>query len=123
MKNIKYLQKLFFLFFMGVSLSFVCACGDDEDSIEEPDKEQTTPDTDEDYQPNDSIPSVDDPVLPNDSVLYETYEAVDLGLSVKWAAYNVGANSPEECGGYYAWCETEEKSDYSWGNLQMVQWL
>lgn len=38
---------------------------------------------------------------------------VDLGLSVLWAAYNVGASSPEEYGGYYAWGETEEKSDYS----------
>ena len=41
-------------------------------------------------------------------------EAVDLGLSVKWASCNVGASSPEEYGGYYAWGETEEKSDYGW---------
>ena len=41
-------------------------------------------------------------------------QEVDLGLSVKWAGWNVGANSPEEYGGYYAWGETEEKSDYSW---------
>ncbi len=40
--------------------------------------------------------------------------AVDLGLSVKWAAYNVGATAPEEYGDYYAWGETEEKRDYSW---------
>lgn len=40
-------------------------------------------------------------------------EAVDLGLSVKWATCNVGASSPEEYGSYYAWGETEEKSDYS----------
>lgn len=39
--------------------------------------------------------------------------AVDLGLSVKWAPYNVGANSPEEFGSYFAWGETEEKEDYS----------
>ena len=42
------------------------------------------------------------------------FEAVDLGLSVKWAAYNVGATKPEEYGGYYAWGEIEEKEDYSW---------
>ena len=42
------------------------------------------------------------------------HEAVDLGLSVKWATCNVGANSPEEFGDYYAWGETEEKTDYSW---------
>ena len=31
--------------------------------------------------------------------------AVDLGLSVKWASCNVGANSPEEYGNYYGWGE------------------
>ncbi len=41
-------------------------------------------------------------------------DAVDLGLSVKWATCNVGASEPWEYGGYYAWGETEEKSDYSW---------
>ena len=29
--------------------------------------------------------------------------AVDLGLSVKWATCNVGANTPEEYGNYYGW--------------------
>ena len=45
-------------------------------------------------------------------------ESVDLGLSVKWAACNVGASSPEEYGGYYAWGETEKKSDYSWSTYK-----
>lgn len=40
-------------------------------------------------------------------------EYVDLGLSVKWATCNLGANSPEEYGDYYAWGETETKSEYS----------
>lgn len=40
-------------------------------------------------------------------------EAIDLGLSVKWASFNVGATKPEEYGGYYAWGETEEKEEYS----------
>lgn len=39
--------------------------------------------------------------------------AVDLGLSVKWAGCNVGADVPEEYGDYFAWGETETKSDYS----------
>ena len=46
--------------------------------------------------------------------------AVDLGLSVKWASCNVGATAPEEYGGYYAWGETEEKSDYSWKNYKYL---
>ena len=40
---------------------------------------------------------------------------VDLGLpsGILWAGWNVGATRPEEYGGYYAWGETEEKSEYS----------
>ena len=41
-------------------------------------------------------------------------EWVDLGLSVKWATFNVGATKPEEYGDYFAWGETEPKLDYSW---------
>ena len=33
-------------------------------------------------------------------------EYVDLGLSVKWATCNVGANKPEDYGLYFAWGET-----------------
>lgn len=40
-------------------------------------------------------------------------EIVDLGLSVKWASFNVGASKPEESGGYYSWGETEEKDSYT----------
>ena len=44
--------------------------------------------------------------------------AVDLGLSVLWAFFNLGesgfVSSPEEYGAYYAWGETVTKSDYSW---------
>lgn len=39
-------------------------------------------------------------------------QEVDLGLSVKWASWNVGASSPEQYGGYYAWGEIEEKRNY-----------
>lgn len=46
------------------------------------------------------------------------HEYVDLGLSIKWATVNVGALSPEEYGGYYAWGETENKSDYSWSTYK-----
>ena len=40
-------------------------------------------------------------------------EAVDLGLSVKWATCNVGASSPEQYGDYYAWGETKTKNTYT----------
>lgn len=43
------------------------------------------------------------------------HEYVDLGLpsGLKWATCNVGANSPEEYGDYYAWGETETKDEYT----------
>jgi len=41
-------------------------------------------------------------------------EAIDLGLSVKWATFNVGATSCEQTGNYYAWGETTTKSKYTW---------
>ena len=34
-------------------------------------------------------------------------EYVDLGLSVKWASRNVGADGPEEIGGFYTWSEDD----------------
>lgn len=43
---------------------------------------------------------------------------VDLGLSVKWATFNVGATAPEGYGDYFAWGETEPKSDYSWSTYK-----
>ena len=49
-----------------------------------------------------------------------TPEAVDLGLSVKWASCNLGASKPTEYGGYYQWAGTEDVSDTSikldWSN-------
>lgn len=44
------------------------------------------------------------------------HEWVDLGLSVKWATCNVGANAPHEYGNYYAWGETSTKSEYNTDN-------
>jgi hypothetical protein len=45
-------------------------------------------------------------------------KAVDLGLSVKWATMNIGANSPEEYGDYLAWGETTPKDTYSSENYK-----
>ena len=41
---------------------------------------------------------------------------IDLGLpsGTKWACCNVGAQKPEDYGGYFAWGETTEKSRYYW---------
>lgn len=44
------------------------------------------------------------------------HEYVDLGLSVMWAKCNVGASSPEQSGGYFAWGETSSKEWFGWDN-------
>ncbi|MDE6561470.1 MAG: hypothetical protein K2K75_08830 [Muribaculaceae bacterium] len=43
------------------------------------------------------------------------HEWVDLGLpsGLKWATCNIGASEAEEFGDYYAWGETEPKSEYT----------
>ena len=48
------------------------------------------------------------------------HEYIDLGLpsGIKWANMNVGASSPEDYGGYYAWGEIEEKSNYDWSTYK-----
>ena len=47
--------------------------------------------------------------------------AVDMGLSVKWGSFNIGATSPEEYGDYYAWGETTTKSTYNWSTYTLCQ--
>ena len=52
------------------------------------------------------------------------HEYVDLGLSVKWATCNVGANLPEDYGDYFAWGEVESKEYYYWSTYKycMSDW-
>ncbi|MDE7142105.1 MAG: hypothetical protein K2O33_04345, partial [Muribaculaceae bacterium] len=56
------------------------------------------------------------PVGPGDAKM------VDLGLSVAWATYNVGASAPEEYGGYYAYGETVTKQEYSEDTYKWMYW-
>ena len=50
----------------------------------------------------------------NDTI--EEHEYVDLGLpsGTLWATCNVGADSPEGIGDYFAWGETRPKDAYGW---------
>lgn len=49
-------------------------------------------------------------------------EAVDLGLSVKWAPWNVGAKLPGEAGAYFAWGEVRgKKESYDWSSYWWMQ--
>jgi len=46
-------------------------------------------------------------------------DAVDLGLSVKWAACNLGAATPADPGNYYAWGETAPKAVYDMDSYKL----
>ena len=51
---------------------------------------------------------------------HKGHKYVDLGLpsGIKWATCNVGANSPEEYGDYFAWGETSPKKYYDWSTYK-----
>ena len=56
--------------------------------------------------------SSDSPIKPG------TDKMVDMGVSVKWAAWNVGATKPSDYGNFYAYGEIEPKLEYSIENYQ-----
>ncbi len=58
--------------------------------------------------------------LPPMTDLGKTFVPVDLGLpsGLKWASFNLGATKPEKYGDYFAWGETEPKSNYSWSTYK-----
>ena len=60
----------------------------------------------------------DEPLTP------DNHECVDLGLpsGTLWATCNVGADSPEEYGDYFAWGETDPKEIYDWTNYKWGHW-
>ena len=46
------------------------------------------------------------------------YVDLDLPSGTLWATCNVGANSPEEYGDYFAWGETKPKTTYNWSTYK-----
>lgn len=50
--------------------------------------------------------------------LWATPDALDMGVSVKWATRNIGATSPEDYGDYFAWGETVPKDSCTWNNYK-----
>ena len=59
-------------------------------------------------------------ILLNGNPQLSSHEYVDLGLpsGTLWATMNVGANSPEEYGDYFAWGETTPKDVYDWSTYK-----
>lgn len=49
------------------------------------------------------------------------YVDLDLPSGTLWATCNVGANSPEECGDYFAWGETKPKNVYTWDTYEFCE--
>ena len=49
---------------------------------------------------------------------HNAYDWVDMGFpsGTKWATYNVGGNSPDDYGDYYAWGEVTTDSYYDWAH-------
>ena len=56
-------------------------------------------------------------------VAADDHEFVDLGLPshTLWATCNVGANNPTDYGYYFAWGETEAKSNYDWSTYTLCK--
>ena len=54
------------------------------------------------------------------SIINKDHDYVDLGLpsGTLWATCNVGANSPEEYGDYFAWGEPQTKATYIWSTYK-----
>lgn len=46
------------------------------------------------------------------------HDYVDLGLSVKWATCNIGAELPTDIGNYYAWAETTPYTQWTYMNYK-----
>ena len=44
---------------------------------------------------------------------HKGHEFVDLGLTVKWATCNVGADNPWDLGDFFAWGETKPKTEFT----------
>ena len=63
-----------------------------------------------------NIQEVDSLMFSEDVKCFIPSGYVDLGLpsGTLWATCNIGAESPEEAGEYFAWGETEVKDVYSW---------
>lgn len=49
------------------------------------------------------------------------HQYVDLGLSVKWATCNIGADKPEDHGDYFSWGETENKRINNWETYRFTE--
>ncbi len=116
-KNIKLMKTIRFLsvamLFTALSLGFASCDNDKGNEPEDPQGEQTEQGgSTENNGGGEETPEPADP--------YNGHAYVDLGLpsGLKWATCNVGADSPEEYGDYFAWGETSPKTTYDWNTYK-----
>ncbi len=104
------------LFAVLLCCAFVSCSGDDEDDPNPPGQEVPAPDGDGDTGQGGGDSSEDDAIQGEGGVNAGNAKTVDLGLpsGTLWADRNIGADSPEDYGDYFAWGETEPKSTYRW---------
>lgn len=95
------------MLFAALSLGFV-SCDDKKGN--EPDDPTQGEQTDQGG--GEETPTPADP--------YNGHAYVDLGLpsGLKWTTCNVGVDSPEEYGDYFAWGETTPKTTCDWGTYK-----
>ncbi len=67
----------------------------------------------------------EEPNNDDDNHILNGHEFVDLGLpsGMLWATCNVGADTPEDCGDYFAWGDTITKEMYDWKSYQYATWV
>ncbi len=108
------------LFFCLSLLVLLAACGksDDVEQVVAPSQSETPTTPDTPSTPDDNPDTPDTPSTPGGVIAGHEY--VDLGLpsGTLWATCNVGADSPADCGDYFAWGETSPKEIYDWSNYK-----
>ena len=104
--------KMYLYFNDGTRVEYIASRVDSikfDSSIDEPDDSDKPG---EEEKPDGPVGPKPDPGTPNAN----GHEYVDLGLpsGLLWATCNVGADSPEDYGDYFAWGETQPKGYYYW---------
>lgn len=89
------------------------ACDDDDEDTTTTTSTSSTTTTDGDTSDDSSTDSSADT---DDDATEVVYSAVDLGLSVRWATFNVGATKPYAFGSYFQWGETTVPDDLDYAS-------
>ena len=111
--------KMYLYFNDGTRVEYIASRVDSikfDSPIDEPDDSDKPG---EEEKPDGPVGPKPDPGTPDAN----GHEYVDLGLpsGVLWATCNVGADSPEDYGDYFAWGEIESKEVYNWSTYKWCE--